>query len=220
MTDAKWGRLLDAYADPDAAILMSASCAMGFQTEGFCEKVVEARRNHGDEIPEDNNITLAHNVGTKFGGDDYSNFNPGGVVMAAVKPITVRTVPQGLTVEQFESFSRTVRLRTSHLGDDVAVHGSRATGTARPDSDIDVAIRVTSTRFDEILEESFGSPNPGSARASTMSHAAETGKIQRGELKLSNLGTQLETEFDLPAVDISVIRVGGKFDRGPYIRLQ
>jgi hypothetical protein len=49
-----------------------------------------------------------------------------------------------------------------------------------------------------------------------MQHAAETGKIQSGELGLRALRKELERELG-KEVDISVIRAGGKFDTGPWV---
>lgn len=108
-------------------------------------------------------------------------------------------VPQGMTPEQFRSFASAVRNGAGHLGSDIRVQGSRAAGTARPDSDIDIAIRVSPERFNQLIRERFGTPNPGSVKERTMLHA-------------------LEERFGYP-VDISVIREGGPFDRGPWVPL-
>jgi hypothetical protein len=83
-----------------------------------------------------------------------------------------------------------------------------------------MAIRVSPQRFDEIIRDQFGTPNPGSSREATMLHAIETGKIQRGELRLSSLGRQLSADTAIEKVDISVIEVGGTFDKGPWIPLR
>ena len=40
------------------------------------------------------------------------------------------------------------------------VQGSRASGTAKLTSDIDIVIRVTPEKFDELIQSSFNSPNP------------------------------------------------------------
>jgi len=115
--------------------------------------------------------------------------------------------------------SASVRRGARHLGDDIAVHGSRASGTAGAASDIDIAIRVSPERFDELIRARFGTPNPGSAKERTMLHAIETGKIQAGEAGLRGLRKSLAAEAGMP-VDISVIRTGGAFDQGPYIPLR
>jgi hypothetical protein len=105
------------------------------------------------------------------------------------------------------------------LGNDIHIQGSRAKGTAKPDSDLDVAIRVSPSRFEQFLVERFGVPNPGSAKEKTMKHAAATGKIQSGEAGLRSLRKILETDLGIE-VDISVIREGGPFDQGPYLPLR
>jgi hypothetical protein len=98
------------------------------------------------------------------------------------------------------------------------VQGSRVAGTAGPSSDLDIAIRVSPERFEQILANRFGTPTPGSAKAKTMQHARKTGKIQAGEAGLRTLRKALEIDLGIE-VDISVIRLGGQFDRGPYLPL-
>src|ERR1700678_1009822 len=67
--------------------------------------------------------------------------------------------PQGLTKEQFQQVSERLRQRlkqeagrTDDLGDDLFVHGSRALGTAAPDADLDIGIRVSAERFDQLVQ--------------------------------------------------------------------
>jgi hypothetical protein len=127
-------------------------------------------------------------------------------------------LPQGLTEEQFADAARTVRSGAGHLGDDIVVQGSRAAGTARPDSDIDLAIRVSPERFDELIKERFGSPNPGSAKERTMQWAIDTGKIQSGEAGVSGIRRSLEALLGMD-VDLSVIRQDGPFDNPPFIEV-
>jgi hypothetical protein len=129
------------------------------------------------------------------------------------------TIPQGLTAEQFSSASSTIRQKVGSISDDILVQGSRTNGTARVDSDIDFAVRVSPEKFDELISQRFGSPNPGSAKEKTMLHAIETGKIQAGEAGLRSLRQQLQQELGID-VDISIIKSGGAFDNGPYIPLK
>ncbi|MDT3395061.1 RHS repeat-associated core domain-containing protein [Streptomyces sp. B1866] len=126
--------------------------------------------------------------------------------------------PQGVSPEDFGEAGRMLREGTGHLGDDVVVQGSRAAGTARPTSDIDFAIRVDSDRFDQLIRERFGTPNPDSAKERTMLHAMETGKIQAGEAGLRSLRKALEAQLGMD-VDLSVIRRGGPFDNPPFVRI-
>jgi len=129
------------------------------------------------------------------------------------------SIPQGLTEETFAALSAKVFAVASSLGEDIQVHGRRAEGTAGPNSDLDIAIRVAPERFEEILCTRFSVPNPESAKAKTMRHARETGKIQAGEAGLRSLRKELEADLKME-VDISVIRIGGLFDKGPYISLK
>ncbi|MGG3504886.1 nucleotidyltransferase domain-containing protein [Paenibacillus lautus] len=60
-----------------------------------------------------------------------------------------------------------IREKVGHISDDIVVPGSRAKGTAKPTSDIDIAIRVPAEKFDELIQSSFSKvkpPNPGSAK--------------------------------------------------------
>ncbi len=142
---------------------------------------------------------------------------------AAVKTaqqISKLKVPQGMTETQFAEFSQIIReSKAAQYGTDIRVHGSRAMGTATKTSDIDIAIRVPKEKFDAIIKEAFTRAKPGNAAERTMNHAIKTGKIQRGEIKLSSLGDKLKSQFGFK-VDISVIKQGGVFDQGPWIPLK
>ncbi len=94
------------------------------------------------------------------------------------------------------------------ISNDIVVQGSRANGTAKSTSDIDIAIRVPSDKFNELISKYFKTPNLGSAKECTMLHAIETGKIQTGEAKLSSLRKQLQDIFGME-VDASIIKQGG-----------
>lgn len=141
-----------------------------------------------------------------------------GIVEFPTRTDQALDVPQGLSVEQFQSMSRLARNGTRHIGEDARVHGSRAAGTARPDSDIDLAVRVPAERFEELVRQRFKTPNPGSAKERTMQHAIVTGKIQAGEAGLSRLAKAIKKEIGLD-VDLSILRVKGPFDQGPWIPL-
>jgi predicted nucleotidyltransferase len=131
-------------------------------------------------------------------------------------------IPQGLSRAQFNDLSQVVRTKANDLGlgDDIFVQGSRAGGTAKPTSDIDLAIRVSPEKFDDFLnnQSKLSNVNPGTAKERTLLHAVETGKIQSGEAGLSALRKQLERDLNME-VDISIIRAGGKFDNGPQLPL-
>jgi Domain of unknown function (DUF4157)/Nucleotidyltransferase domain len=128
-------------------------------------------------------------------------------------------LPQGMNEQQFQQMSQKIRAGTSQYGNDVRVHGSRAAGNARPDSDIDIAVRVQKDKFDQIIQDSFGKPNPGSAKQRTMLNAVKTGKIQAGEAGLRGLRQSVAKDIGMD-VDLSVIQIGGEFDNGPWIPLR
>ena len=112
-------------------------------------------------------------------------------------------IPQGILQEQFSNASKLLRDRVGDISGDIVVQGSRAKGTAKPTSDIDIALRVSGDKFDSLINQYFKTPNPGSAKERTMLHAIETGKIQAGEAKLSGLRKELQEIFGME-VDISI----------------
>ena len=126
------------------------------------------------------------------------------------------SLPQGISQEQFSNASKLLRDRVGDISNDIVVQGSRAKGTAKPTSDIDIALRVSGDKFDSLINQYFKIPNPGSAKERTMLHAIETGKIQAGEAKLSGLRKELQEIFGME-VDISIIKQGGAFDNPPFI---
>jgi len=107
----------------------------------------------------------------------------------------------------------------ANISEDIFVQSSRAGGTAKATSDIDIGVRVSQQQFDDLIKKCFGPPNPGSAKERTMLHAIETGKIQAGEAKLRGLRKELEELLGIEA-DISIILEGGKFDKPPYLPIK
>ena len=132
---------------------------------------------------------------------------------------TAKKLPQGISYEKFSNLSQKLRTRVGNISSDILIQGSRAKGAAKPNSDLDIAIRVTSEDFNDLISKYFGKPNAGSAKERTMLHAIQTGKIQSGEAKLSSFRKELEKDLGMD-VDISIIKQGGKFDNPPYIKVQ
>jgi hypothetical protein len=128
-------------------------------------------------------------------------------------------LPEGITRTQWNEAARVVRAEASHLGDDVVVQGSRAGWSARPTSDIDFGIRVDPDRFDELVRQRFGSPNPGSSKERTMLQSFARGRLHTRESGLRGVRGQLSTIFEQD-IDISIIRRGGPFDNEPWLPLQ
>ncbi len=128
-------------------------------------------------------------------------------------------LPQGISADAFSDASKLIRENVGNISDDIVVQGSRAGGTAKITSDIDIAVRVTSEKFKELIHECFGTPNSGTAKERTMLHAMETGKIQAGEAGLRGLRKKLEDIFGIE-VDISIIEIDGLFDNPPFISIE
>lgn len=55
-----------------------------------------------------------------------------------------------------------------HLSDDVAIQGSRAKGTEKATSDIDIALKVDESIFNKMIKKYFGAFNAGSTKERTM----------------------------------------------------
>jgi RHS repeat-associated protein len=143
---------------------------------GRCLNGNERSRGIGQGIG--NAVTLAG--GSKVFKSAYSEAYP------------FRGVPQGLTKGQFGDAADIIRAsKAGQYSDDIVVQGSRANGTARPNSDIDFGVRAPEDKFNQILNDRFGTPNPGSAKERTLQNAIETGKIQSGEAGLRPLRKQL-----------------------------
>ena len=144
------------------------------------------------------------------------------LIPASVKGKLFRAVgnlPEDVSAGQLSDAASRIKSEVSHLGDDIIVQGSRAGHSARPTSDIDFGIRVDPDKFDDVVRQRFGNPNPGSAKERTMLHAMETGKIQAGEAGLRALRRGLEQDLG-KEVDLSVIRRGGPFDNEPWLPVQ
>ena len=147
--------------------------------------------------------------------DDLTKAPDDGIVIESGR----YSLPQGILQEQFSNASKLLRDRVGDISNDIVVQGSRAKGTAKPTSDIDIALRVSGDKFDSLINQYFKTPNPGSAKERTMLHAIETGKIQAGEAKLSGLRKELQEIFGME-VDISIIKQGGAFDNPSFISFE
>jgi Nucleotidyltransferase domain len=149
----------------------------------------------------------------------------GGIIFRAAAPIWLRYIgrPQGFSPQQFEEFSEAIREQAGQFSDDIVVQGSRAAGIAKPTSDVDIALRVDPEEFDELVRQSFGTPNPGSDKEETMLHALQVGKITAGRFagrqQVRALRKFLESMLGLD-VQISVIKKGGPFDQWPNIPIR
>jgi predicted nucleotidyltransferase len=141
--------------------------------------------------------------------------------------------PQGMTVEQTQQLSDRLRERlkeaadrTGDLGDDIFVHGSRGRGTAASDADLDIGIRVSAERFDQLVQMRLANVKIGGDKWKTLRRALERGRLHQGEAGISGISREIQRlineEMGLgftKGVQVTVIREEGPFDEGPFIPL-
>jgi predicted nucleotidyltransferase len=138
--------------------------------------------------------------------------------LASMDVPPLKGLPQGISNEKFKLISTQIFAEVGYISDDVVIQGSRASGVAKLSSDVDIAIKVSPEKFDQLILEKFGKPNPGSARYRTMEYSIKNGIIQTGEARLRGLRDELEKILNLD-VDLSIVKKGGEFDKGAQIPL-
>lgn len=141
--------------------------------------------------------------------------------------------PQGMTAEQFQEVSDRLRNRlkqeadrTGELGDDIFVHGSRGRGEAASDSDLDIGIRVSGERFEQLIQQRLASVKEGGDKWKTLQRALEQGRLHQGEAGISGISREIQRLINeemalgfTKGVQVTVIREAGPFDEGPFIPL-
>ena len=141
--------------------------------------------------------------------------------------------PQGMTDEQFLQMSDRLRAllkrsvdRTGDFGDDLFVHGSRALGTAEAGADLDVGIRVSVERFDQLIQARLARTKQGSDRWETLQMASRQGRLHAGEAGISGVRKVIQRLINeemklgfMKGVQVTVICEAGPFDHGPFIPL-
>ena len=95
------------------------------------------------------------------------------------------------------------------------VQGSRAGYSIRPGSDIDIGLRVSPERFEQVLRDRFGDP-VSAEFAGLMADCRRKGIVHVRRAGLLPLRKELEPILDCK-IDLSVIRRGGSFDREPWL---
>ncbi|MFF1719382.1 RHS repeat-associated core domain-containing protein [Streptomyces sviceus] len=197
-----------------------------------CETVQQAQSAHADDIEdlpcpsgESGWVCSARNALYKFGV--MTGMTGGSLGFFGLRPGTrwnqaVR-LPEGVTRSQFSEI-RTVFRKGLKLEADVVVQGSRVTANMTGASDLDIAVRVTPETFDAMVANRWSNVKSGSARARTRDRAIETGKITAGDSipKLSGLRSQVQDILgdEVDHVDVSIIKMGGAFDNGPFIGIK
>lgn len=142
--------------------------------------------------------------------------------------------PQGMTEEQFEQVSDRLRellrqeaSRTGDFGDDIFVHGSRARGTAAVDADLDIGIRVSVERIEQLVQSRLARVTAGGNRWRTLQRALQRGRPHQGEAGISGISREIQRVINdemclgfTNGVQVSVICKAGPFDQGPFIPLR
>jgi hypothetical protein len=115
---------------------------------------------------------------------------------------------------------------------DATIQGSAVYRPAA--TDIDVALLVDQKQFDQLIEQSFPKEvaklrgrgidplrmtmaDAQTAAEKTLANAVETGILKRNKIvpRLSDIRDKLES-ITGKGVDLSIVKRGGAFDRGPY----
>src|SRR5262249_49360859 len=107
--------------------------------------------------------------------------------------------PQGMTEEQFQQVSDRLRERlkqeagrTGGLRVDIFVHGSRGRGTAAVDADLDIGIRVSAERFDQLIQDRLTRVQKGSDKWETLQEAIRQGRLHAGEAGISGIRKEIQ----------------------------
>jgi hypothetical protein len=138
-----------------------------------------------------------------------------------------------MTEQQFQAISRALRkrlkkeaYRTGDLGDDLFVHGSRAIGAAASDADLDIGIRVTSEKFEQLIRVRLVRTSSKTDRYETLQEALHHGRLHAGEAGISGIRKEIQRLVNVEmrlafekGVQVTVIRERGPFDQGPFIPL-
>ena len=104
-----------------------------------------------------------------------------------------------MTEEQFKQVSDRLRGRlkqeagrTGELGDDIFVHGSRGRGTAGADADLDIGIRVSAERFDQLIQDRLAQVKQGGDKWETLQEAVRQGRLHAGEAGISGIRKEIQ----------------------------
>lgn len=131
-------------------------------------------------------------------------------------------LPSGVARSQMAEIVSIVRSELK-VEANAVVQGSRVTGNTTGASDLDIAIRVTPEVFNAMAAQRWNGVTPGTARAKTGAWALETGKITAGDAipKLSKMRAKIQQTLgdEVDHVDVSIIKIGGQFDNGPFINI-
>ena len=136
-----------------------------------------------------------------------------------------KKIPQGFSEEEFDKFSNAINelIEKQKLPNgETYVQGSRANGTARFDSDIDIMHRVNEEAFDKIVQGRLTPEYPDSRIYKTITKAAKKGKLDRFSIS-KTFNRDFYDILDPVSpyeVDFSIIKKGSPFDQEPFIEIK
>ncbi|TWP27052.1 DUF4280 domain-containing protein [Apibacter muscae] len=136
-------------------------------------------------------------------------------------------IPQGLTKLQFEEFSKALKelLKNEGIEGKVEVHGSRAKGTARPNSDIDIKVIVNDESFAKLAQKRLSETVGGNKKAIEKTVKNQQRIRARGisETFESNVWEDVFPtikESGVEKIQISVMTENSPFNTGPSITIK
>ena len=134
-----------------------------------------------------------------------------------------KQIPQGFSEKQYKGFVKDLKkvIKEENLPDgELAVHGSRAKGTARLDSDIDIILRVDEKTFEEFTNNRINSAYPGTKLSTDLIKAKNKGKFSIFAISKTfgkNLYSTMNGKYPVDSIDFSLILEKSEFDNGPFI---
>ncbi|MFJ6914868.1 RHS repeat-associated core domain-containing protein [Streptomyces sp. NPDC101133] len=196
----------------------ASSCGTG-AAAGSAPQKMDLKCAAGDTVCELREELL--NIGVQTG------MTGGSLGFFALRPrgswVRVTGVPEGLNLNQLAAMRKSFN-KDLGFPAEVSIQGSRASGNTGGRSDVDIAVRVSPETFEALIAKRWSSVNPGSSQARTRDHAVATGKITAGDVRprLSGIKKDVAKALgdEVDHVDVSVIRVGGPFDQGPFVRIK
>ena len=135
-------------------------------------------------------------------------------------------IPQGFSEKEFEDFSEAAKKLVEKQklpNGELLIQGSRANGTARIDSDIDVMYRVNEETYNEFTTNRIESVHAGSALQKKLIKEAAKGKFGRYQISETfnkDYYDILVPNSPIKDIDFSIIKKDSPFDKGPLIEIK
>lgn len=155
-------------------------------------------------------------------GTFYGPAVAGGISSASTK--LSPTVPAGFSKTGFHQFRKLISELSKKYNlpaGELAVHGSRAFGTSKIASDVDVILRLNDEAFENFANILLSRARKGTALYKKLLKAIEKGKISRFNIGQGfSKDLYLKVEKAYGEVDFSVIRIGSEYDKGWFITIE